>query len=117
MHERATRVRSRGVWQMICTLSYEIRIGLQDATAAALRVRAIQLDLGELDLLGLAVVSDTTIASGPHTVERSVELETLPGSPLVTADELIQATRSLLRGRLNLLSPGWVVAAEPVITP
>jgi len=43
------------------TLAYAIRVGLARASALLARVQAIVLNTGELDLLGMDVVSDVTV--------------------------------------------------------
>lgn len=107
------------------TLTYVIRVGLARASALLARVQAIVLNTGELDLLGMTVVSDTTVVvstapecAEPPFLERTVVLETTAqGDELFpTPDALMDATRQLWRARLNLLVPGIVTAAEPVVT-
>jgi hypothetical protein len=107
------------------TLTYAIRLGLARASALLARVQAIVLDSGELSLIGASVVSDVTVVvtdapacSEPAFLQRTVVLETnAQGDALFpNADALADATRNLWRARLNLLVPGVVTAAEPVVT-
>ena len=107
------------------TLTYMIRVGLARASALLARVSAIVLNTGELSLLGMDVVSDTTVvvATAPDCAEapflqRTVVLETnAQGDSLfLNADAIADATRLLWRARLNLLVPGVVTATEPVVT-
>jgi hypothetical protein len=106
------------------TLTYVIRVGLARAAALLSRVQSIVLDMGELALLGMTVASDTTSVvtdpdcSEPAHLERVVVLSTTAqGDALFpNADALGDATRQLWRARLNLLVPGVVTAAEPVVT-
>jgi len=106
------------------TLAYAIRVGLARASALLARVQAIVLNTGELDLLGMDVVSDVTVvvvdpqcAEAPF-LERTVVLQTnAQGDELFpNTDAIMDATRQLWRARLNLLVPAVVTAAEPVVT-
>jgi hypothetical protein len=107
------------------TLDYFIRFGLAKASSLLSRVEAIVLNTGELDLLGMSIVSDTTVVvstapecAEPAFLQRTVVLETnAQGDALFPdADALQDATRQLWRSRLNLLVPGVVTADEPVVT-
>lgn len=107
------------------TLTYAIRLGLARASSLLARVSDIVLDTGETELLGMDVVSDTTVVVGTAPecaespfIERTVVLQTnAQGDALFpTADAIMDATRNLWRARLNLLVPGVVTAAEPVVT-
>lgn len=106
------------------TLTYAIQIGLARASALLARVSAIVLDTGETDLLGMEIITDTTVVvvdpecDAPPTLQRTVVLETnAQGDALFpTADSLADATRNLWRARLDVLVPGLVTAAEPVVT-
>ncbi len=99
------------------TLSYRVSVGLQSAANLLAKVDAIVLNTGELDLLGMTIVSDESIVTDCF-IERTVVLETnAQGDALFpTADALQDATRQLWRSRLNLLVPGIVAADEPVVT-
>lgn len=99
------------------TLSYTILVGLQNAANLLAKVSAIVLNTGELSLLGMDVVSDGSVVDGCDIV-RTVVLETnAQGDALFpTPDAIADATRLLWRSRLNLLLPGIVTAAEPVVT-
>lgn len=98
------------------TLSYTILVGLQSAANLLAKVQAIVLDTGETELLGMDVVSDDSVVEGCDIV-RTVVLETnAQGDELFpTPDAIADATRQLWRSRLNLLLPGIVTAAEPVV--
>jgi len=106
------------------TLVYAIRLGLARASALLSRVSAIVLDTGELELLGMTIMSDTTVVvvdpdcAEPARLERTVVLSTTAqGDALFpSADAIQDATRQLWRSRLNILVPGIVTAAEPVVT-
>ena len=106
------------------TLAYAIRLGLAQASSLLARVQAIVLNTGELDLLGMVIVSDVTVivvdpqCGEPPFLERTVVLQTnAQGDSLFpTADAIMDATRQLWRARLNLLVPAVVTAAEPVVT-
>jgi hypothetical protein len=98
------------------TLSYRIAVGLQNAQDLVARIAAIVLNTGELELLSMIIVDDQTAVVGCD-VERVVVLETTPqGDQLFpTSRDIRDATRQLWRARLNLLVPGIVQAAEPVV--
>jgi hypothetical protein len=106
------------------TLVYAIRLGLARASSLLARVSDIVLNTGELELLGMDVVSDTTAVvtdpdcAEPAFLQRTIVLETnAQGDALFpSADAIQDATRQLWRSRLNILVPGIVTAAEPVVT-
>jgi hypothetical protein len=102
---------------MEVTLSYHVSVGLQLAANLLAKVQAIVLNTGELDLLGMSIVSDVTAVEDCDIV-RTVVLETnAQGDELFpSVDALQDATRQLWRSRLNLLVPGIVTADEPVVT-
>lgn len=106
------------------TLVYIVRVGLARASSLLARVSSIVLNTGELDLLGMSVVSDDTAVvtdaecDEPPFLQRTIVLGTsAQGDQLFpSADALADATRNLWRARLNLLVPGVVTAAEPVVS-
>lgn len=99
------------------TLSYTISVGLQSAANLLARVTAIVLNTGELLLLGMDLVSDNTIVVDCDLVRTIVLATNAQGDALFpTPDAIADATRQLWRSRLNLLLPGIVTAAEPVVT-
>jgi hypothetical protein len=106
------------------TLVYDIRVGLARASSLLAHASSIVLNTGELDLLGMSIVSDDTVvvtdAECDETpfLRRTIVLATnAQGDQLFpSADAIQDATRVLWRARLNLLVPGVVTAAEPVVS-
>lgn len=101
------------------TLTYECEIGLQDPSAMAVKVAAVDLfSDGTLDLLGMSVNADTTSAAG-LLVTREIVLDVLADGEdrFPTDADKIVATRNLFGARLNLEGLVRVTPAEPVVTP
>lgn len=101
------------------TLAYQL-----DATKTQLppsllsqRMAAVQLEQGELDLLGYTVLSDT-MANAPGSINRVVVLQTTAQSDLNFPDDAskIYSVRSLYKARLSLGLPGIIVNPTPVVT-
>jgi hypothetical protein len=110
---------------MPITVTYRVYRGLQSATKFTDRVRAVVLDRGELEFLGLELVSDTTteLDLSPSTVGVPAVTRTLVLRP--TADRAQEypdgesqkaAVRGLYAGVLEAEIPSLVQADEPVFT-
>ncbi len=99
-------------------LSYAVKAGLQSVDAFAAQVAAVELYDGELEQLGMIVLSDDTAPSGNRFVTRTILLETtaLGDSLWLTEDQLKAATRNLYTAELELRVPALVRPAEPVVT-
>lgn len=87
-------------------------------TKVAAKLSAVDVFLGELDLLGYVLQSDNTVGS-PAEIKRTVVLMTTPVSDarFPTDEARIYSTRSLYKGTLGLQLPGRVEAADPVVAP
>lgn len=105
------------------TLLYTLDVGIQLAANYVARVEAIDVfdpappGQGILALLGMDLVSDTTVAAGTNTITRTIVLRTnAQGDQLyANADAVKAATRNIFRAALNLRTPALVTAAEPVV--
>lgn len=100
------------------TLVYRVSAGLQNPVAFATLVGDVPLFDGELDLLGLDVVSDDTIAIPADRVAvRTIVLETNEQGDSLwrTEEQLKLATRQLYTTELQLRIPGTSTADEPIV--
>ena len=60
----------------LITLNYDVSTGLKNAAQVIDEISSIVVNRGELDLLGMSVVSDVSSILGSTTVRRSIVLET-----------------------------------------
>lgn len=105
------------------TLGYECDGGQQPTANFVAAVAAVQLDEGELALLGMTVQTDTTAeVPNTNTVSRTVVLfiqNNSPFDPNVPGSDP-ETTKSAVRGiwtnKLALRIPARVTALEPVLT-
>lgn len=105
------------------TLVYGISVGIQLAANYVTAVQNIDVfepappGQGVLALLGMDLVSDTTVASGLHAITRTIVLQTNAQGDLLyaNAEAVKNATRNLFGSALSVKLPGQVVAAEPVV--
>ena len=106
------------------TLSYYVQRGLIRPSVLSDKVEAVILDHGEQELLGLTLVSDTTIEPDAAdtvpgtTLVRTLVLEQTAQGALDIPGEanLIAATAHLYEGVLAACLPGIVSAGEPVVS-
>ncbi len=98
-------------------LSYAVRAGLQSLDAFAAQVAAVELYDGELEQLGMIVLSDDTTPTGGRFVTRTIVLETnaLGNTLWLSEEQLRAATRNLYTGELELRVPAIVRPSEPVV--
>lgn len=99
------------------TLQYDVDAGNAPGSVMLAKVSAVDLFRGELDLLGMSLNSDNTIAVG-STIRRTIVLNVdAQGQSLFPTDAAKKdATRNLYRSALNLGAAVRVTAAEPVVT-
>ncbi|GMV18002.1 MAG: hypothetical protein AMXMBFR56_62260 [Polyangiaceae bacterium] len=105
------------------TLVYGISVGIQLAANYVTAVQNIDVfepappGQGILAMLGMDLVSDTTVAAGLNAITRTIVLQTnAQGDALYAdADAVKDATRNIFRSALSVKLPGQVVAAEPVV--
>jgi hypothetical protein len=101
----------------LITLRYDIDLGLQKAENFLADVAAIQLEKGELDLLGMAQVGDMVEVTSLTTLTRIVTLQSLPlaDQSFPTAQDMASATEKLYRAQLELALPARVTAVAPYV--
>lgn len=95
-------------------LKYTVDPGLQPPLALAAKVAGVALYRGELDGLGLEVITDATAPVGSSVV-REITLITTPQGQSMwqTPEELASALRNLYTSTLALCVPAPVTAEEP----
>ena len=99
-------------------LEYECDGGIQPTANFVTAVSAVNVNEGELSLLGMGVQADVTAElPNTNTVRRTITLLVLPTCPFSTDDEYKDATRNLWTDKFALRVPARVTAAEPVVTP
>lgn len=101
---------------MSIQLDYHISIGVQNPSAMETRVAGVPIFQGELDLLQMSVVSDTTTteSGSPVTIKRSVVV-TGGDALFPTNTDKIAALRGFYTGSLALGVPAMVTADEPIV--
>ena len=102
----------------LITLDYRVEAGALPDSALAVKVAAVKLFMGELEMLGMTVFSDATVVESPGIVKRTIVLATTSQGeerfPSVEAKKA--ATRNLYGLTLGAKTPGAFSAAEPVVT-
>lgn len=101
-------------------MSYQLDTTKTQLAPALLSAKllAIQLEQGELDLLGYTVLSDV-ILNAVGLIARVVTLQTTPASDALFPDDASRtySVLHLYKARLEHKLPGIIVNPIPVITP
>jgi|SRR5262245_9790605 len=99
------------------TLRYSASTGVQSPALFASRFGAVDLLDGELEQLGMIVLTDETTFKD-RLATRTIVLETTAQGDCLwqTDEELRAATRKLYEGELALRVPAHVRSAEPEVT-
>jgi len=99
------------------TLVYRAKPGLVPLAAFVTLFGAVPFDQGELDILGMSISTDVTVA-GTNEAVRTIALTVLPfGESLYpTPDDKKSATRGIYCQTLSARTPALIAADEPVVT-
>lgn len=100
------------------TLVYLLNVGIQNSASPTLLARAADIDFnqGTLDMLGMDIVGNETVAE-PPSIKRTIVLQTnsLGDSLWRSIDALKYATRNLFQDVFALRMPAFVTAEEPIV--